>query len=130
MLAEEQASQHIKTMLLKSSVKAGKIATHLNLQRAEAEEQEQEKREVQRVTEKEQNQANKVESVSEEEQPARARAKAEGREEARRGNTKGVPSSVIEKRVAERAKIEDILRNVVAYHIAPRYIWCPPQVRD
>jgi hypothetical protein len=63
-------------------------------------------------------------------QTARARAKAEGREEARRSNTKGVPSSVIEKRVAERAKIEDILRNVVAYHIAPRYIWCPPQVRD
>jgi hypothetical protein len=54
MLAEEQASQHIKAMLLKSSVKAGKIATHLNLQRVEAEEQEQEKREVQRVTEKEQ----------------------------------------------------------------------------
>jgi hypothetical protein len=54
MLAEEQATQHIKAMLLKSSVKAGKIATHLNLQRVEAEEQEQEKREVQRVTEKDQ----------------------------------------------------------------------------
>ena len=50
MLNEEQARQHIKAMLLKSSIKARKIATtHSNLPRAEAEVQEQEQRERERV---------------------------------------------------------------------------------
>jgi hypothetical protein len=64
-----------------------------------------------------QEQANREEGVREEEQTARARARAEGRAEARRSNTKGLPSSVIEKRVVERAKLEDRLRNVVTFEV-------------
>jgi hypothetical protein len=117
MLAEEKACQHTKAMRLKFSVKAGKIATTHSV--AEVKTQEKAGAEEKQVKERQtararadadtQDQANKVESVSEEEQTARTRAKAEGRAEARRSNTKGIPSSVIEKRVVERAKLEDML---------------------
>ena len=72
MVAEEQALKHIEAMLLKSSIKAGKVISHLNLQRAEDEAQAQEKREGQRVREKEQ----AARSLAE----AEAKEKADGEE--------------------------------------------------
>ena len=72
MVAEEQALKHIEAMLLKSSVKAGKAISHLNLQRAEDKAQAQEKREGQRVREKEQ----AARSLAE----AEAKEKADGEE--------------------------------------------------
>ena len=56
-----------------------------------------------------QDQSNKVESVSEEEQTAKLHAKAKGRAEVRRSNTKDIPSSVIEKMVTERAKLAELM---------------------
>jgi hypothetical protein len=105
------------------------LATNMATARREEKRQFRKRRSIRKRAELldaiQQDQENKEESVSEEEQTARARAKAEGRAKARRSNTKDVPSSVIEKRVPERAKLEDILRNVCcishcsAIHLVP-----------
>ena len=73
------------------------------------EEKQVKERQTARALEDTQDQSNKVESVSEEEQTAKLHAKAKGRAEVRRSNTKDIPSSVIEKMVTERAKLAGLM---------------------
>ena len=121
---EEKTRQCMEAKLVSSIVKAGKIASHFNMQRAEAEAQEQRGKGWQRLQEEEQavgslgkKKSAKEEQTKTEREGARTHWQEQAAAEARRTNTNGVLSSVIKKREDERAKLEGILRNAVAWYV-------------